>query len=181
MRIVTIDGVLSQGDCDQLVGYLKHNLASVPPMRHTNSSFDGREIDYSRVTHAVTRDIMDRVRRYVAAVGGKALEFEQLYPEFTDLVAWPAGSNLPHHSDDKMFPQRRVSAVCYLNDDFKGGETRIDVVTNPKAPRVMPRRGRLVMYRSDVRHWVTPVRRRSPTRYTLACWATDDIKFKEED
>ena len=185
LRVITIDEVLSAGECSELIEYLRLNLASVPSMRHTNSSFDGREIDYSRVTSKSVRAIMDRVRRFVAAVGSDALELELLYPEFTDLVVWPAGSSLPHHTDDKLFPQRKVSAVCYLNDDFKGGETRFDTegtraTVRNGPPRINPRRGRLVMYPSGIRHWVTPIKRRSPTRYTLALWATDDIiNFKE--
>jgi prolyl 4-hydroxylase len=69
---------------------------------------------------------------------------------------------------DLHTPHRDVTAICYLNDEFEGGEIffeRAQLTTKP-------RRGLLLAFPSDSDHVheVFPVR--SGIRYTMAIWFT---------
>lgn len=103
----------------------------------------------------------------------------RLHPETVALVAMSAGESLSRHHDNgrfdadghwvrNEFPQRCLSAVLYLNDDFEGGELvfdRQDVVIRPEP-------GLLVVFPSGqgYPHEVRRVER--GVRYTMPFWFT---------
>jgi predicted 2-oxoglutarate/Fe(II)-dependent dioxygenase YbiX len=68
----------------------------------------------------------------------------------------------------QSYPSRDVSAICYLNDEFDGGE----IVFERAQMTVKPRRGLLLAFPSDADHVheVLPVRR--GVRYTMPIWFT---------
>jgi hypothetical protein len=102
-----------------------------------------------------------------------------LYPETIVLAVMGVGGYLSRHADNcrqnergdwvaNHTPQRDVSAICYLNDEFDGGEIFFE-----RAPlAVKPRQGLLLVFPSDADHVheVLPVR--SGFRYTIAIWFT---------
>ena len=104
---------------------------------------------------------------------------DPLYPETVILVAIGAGGCHSRHADNSRqneqgdwvanhTPQRDVSAIYYLNDEFDGGE----IVFDTQQLVVKPRRGLLLAFPSDAAHLheVLPVR--SGARYTMAIWFT---------
>src|SRR5262252_8554479 len=93
---------------------------------------------------------------------------DPIYPETVILAALGVGGYHSRHADNvrqnedgdwvpNHTPQRDVSAICYLNDTFDGGE----IVFAQTSLIVKPRRGLLLAFPSDADHVheVLPVRR----------------------
>jgi prolyl 4-hydroxylase len=74
-------------------------------------------------------------------------------------------------------PQRDVSAIYYLNDEFEGGE----IVFERAQLVVKPRRGLLLAFPSDADHLheVLPVR--GGVRYTMPIWFTKQQRYALAD
>jgi hypothetical protein len=71
------------------------------------------------------------------------------------LVKYQRGGHIrPHKDTASGFSSRCVSAVCYLNDDFEGGELAF-----PDLPHTYrPRAAALLLFPSDYNHGVLPIR-----------------------
>ncbi len=66
------------------------------------------------------------------------------------------------HKDGKIVKKNDWTSVCYLNDDYEGGET---LLSNNMVP---PQKGRLVVFNSkNIPHGVNEV---LGTRYTYTAW-----------
>jgi predicted 2-oxoglutarate/Fe(II)-dependent dioxygenase YbiX len=116
---------------------------------------------------------------------GNELRFaEPLYPETVILAAIGAGGHHSRHADNcrqneqgdwvaNHTPHRDVSAICYLNDEFDGGE----IFFAREQLTVKPRRGLLLVFPSDADHVheVLPVRH--GVRYTMPIWFTKQQRF----
>jgi 2OG-Fe(II) oxygenase superfamily len=109
---------------------------------------------------------------------------EQVYPETVILAAIGAGGHHSRHADNcrqneqgdwvaNHTPHRDVTAICYLNGEFEGGE----IFFERTQLTVKPRRGLVLAFPSDADHVheVFPVR--SGLRYTMAVWFTKQRCF----
>ena len=75
---------------------------------------------------------------------------------------WSPGVGKDLHKDGEDVTQNEWVSVCYLNDDFHGGETIIE------DQMIKPRRGGLTVFNSNkLYHGVTPA---SAWRYTYIAW-----------
>lgn len=89
------------------------------------------------------------------------------------MTVYPAGAFYKRHLDQfKKNDHRRLSIICYLNEDWKeehGGQLRIYL---PEGSRdILPMAGRLVCFRSDkLEHEVLPATRE---RLSLTGWILD--------
>lgn len=91
------------------------------------------------------------------------------------MTIYPAGSYYKRHLDQfKRDDHRKLSVICYLNQDWKaehGGQLRMylpDATTD-----VLPVSGRLVCFRSDeIEHEVLPATRE---RLSLTGWMLDQV------
>ncbi len=89
------------------------------------------------------------------------------------ITVYPIGTFYKRHLDQfKKDDHRRLSLICYLNEDWRkehGGELRI---YPPGAPLdILPVMGRMVCFRSDqLEHEVLPATR---PRYSLTGWLLD--------
>jgi len=89
------------------------------------------------------------------------------------LTIYPPGSYYKRHLDQfKKDDHRRLSVICYLNEDWKeeeGGQLRI--YQSEKFIDVLPAAGRLVCFRSDqLEHEVLPATR---SRLSITGWILD--------
>jgi SM-20-related protein len=89
------------------------------------------------------------------------------------MTMYPPGSYYKRHLDQfKKDDHRRLSVICYLNENWKedeGGQLRI--YDNDKQVDVLPEAGRLVCFRSDLlEHEVLPASR---PRLSLTGWILD--------
>ena len=91
------------------------------------------------------------------------------------MTIYPAGSYYKRHLDQfKKDDHRRLSVICYLNNDWKeehGGQLRMYL---PKGEKdLLPVAGRLVCFRSDlIEHEVLPATRE---RMSLTGWILDQM------
>ena len=117
-------------------------------------------------------------------IGSQLRSAEPLYPETVILAVMGAGGHHGRHADNcrqnepgdwvaNHTPQRDVSAIYYLNDEFEGGE----IVFELQQLVVEPRRGLLLAFPSDADHVheILPVR--NGVRYTMAIWFTKQQRF----
>ena len=101
------------------------------------------------------RNIMKYYRSYVSREFNLSLNYDQL-------VVWAPGAGKDLHKDGIDETNNEWVSVCYLNDDFQGGETLLD---NNMVPI---QKGRLVVFNSRfIPHGVNEV---LGTRYTYIAW-----------
>lgn len=178
------DEVLPASVCDLVVNYLNREK---PAPERTNGSLpwhNSDNIGFSKVLDTSLRATLDRYR----------FLFNQLvcyqynviaYPHFSDLVIWREGMSMDFHKDDgyeglkeNVFRVRKYSMVVYLNDNYAGGETVIQLANSePYVSR--PKKGSLVIFKSNDEciHGVNKVI--EGTRYTMANWFATDISSCE--
>jgi prolyl 4-hydroxylase len=104
--------------------------------------------------------------------------FDPIFPETLFLANLEVGGRHPKHADNcepraggwvpNHTPQRDVSALYYLNEDFEGGE----LVFEQHGLIIKPRTGAMVIFPSDRDHVheVLPVV--AGTRYSVQTWFT---------
>ena len=89
---------------------------------------------------------------------------ERNYVNHIDIVKWPPGEKQKTHKDVSIY---KNTSIVYLNDDFDGGETRVnDMIIKPKTGKIITFSG------SENEHEVLEVK--NGDRYTLAVWYGDD-------
>lgn len=181
--IFRFDNVLSNRTCDKIVNFLRKSIREKNDLNinempwHDDDSYDWRTIksDY----------LFAKIESYIELVSNIAslCYGEQVYPHFTDLVVWRAGRSMDRHWDDGMYEgeeylhQRVYTSITYLNDDYTGGETYIqsengDYISEPK-------KGSVVLLRSDKQnsHGVNKIT--SGVRYTLPIWFTRNYNNRQ--
>jgi prolyl 4-hydroxylase len=179
--IIQVDNALTAASCQRLMAlydrYAEHA--------------SGEDYTFHRVVHCSqdvpaaelgpVKRLVERARRRAVAALAPG---ETIYTETVVLAAIGPGGRHPQHSDNSEqddagdwvpnhTPQRALSALCYLNDGFEGGE----LVFETQGVVVKPRRGLFVAFPSDERfmHEVLPVR--AGRRYSLALWFTRQPAF----
>jgi len=175
--IVQVTETITDRDCQRLITmYNRHRLLT------DLSGYTGNPVVYwnylqdipdaSQIIPRLVEQCLRRIRN--------ALLFEDpLYPETVLLAALGPGGRHSQHADNcrqtatgdwepNHTPQRDMSAIYYLNDDFEGGE----IVFDRERVSIKPRRGLLVAFPSDAGHVheVLPVR--SGVRYTMPIWSS---------
>jgi SM-20-related protein len=91
------------------------------------------------------------------------------------MTIYPAGSYYKRHLDQfKKDDHRKLSVICYLNNDWteeNGGQLRVYLPDGQK--EFLPLAGRLVCFRSDkIEHEVLPANRE---RLSLTGWILDQV------
>lgn len=91
------------------------------------------------------------------------------------MTVYPTGSYYKRHLDQfRADDHRKLSAICYLNNDWteeQGGQLRMHLPSGPKD--VFPVAGRLVCFRSEmVEHEVLPATR---VRLSITGWFVDNV------
>ena len=141
---------LSESECDFLVSYFeKYN---------SGEKWENTYLLWMNKTsplHFKKSQIRDRYLKTIAKDFPLKLNYDQI-------VKWPNKSFKNLHRDGTVFKENHWTSVCYLNDDFQGGETRLD---NNMVPI---QKGRLVVFNSRfIPHGVNEV---LGTRYTYTAW-----------
>ena len=98
-------------------------------------------------------------------------DFPYLKLNHGEIVYWPNGSSKKIHTDMDIPSKNSVgrgiidwTSVCYLNDNFEGGETIVDNHT------IKPKKGRITLFNSKkLPHGVNKIYGK---RYTLISWWT---------
>ena len=89
---------------------------------------------------------------------------ERAYVNHIDIVKWPTGEKQKTHKDVSIY---NSTSIVYLNDNFDGGETRVnDMIIKPKTGKIITFSG------SEHEHEVFEVK--NGNRYTIAAWYGND-------
>lgn len=93
----------------------------------------------------------------------------EVWHEEYALLKYSVGEEYKQHFDGSTFSGRSISAICYLNDDFEGGE--IEFVHF--GIKISPRPGMLILFPSNYAyaHIAHPIT--SGTKYALVTWLKD--------
>jgi predicted 2-oxoglutarate/Fe(II)-dependent dioxygenase YbiX len=176
--IIQVENALGAKDCRRLMTMYDRHVHLTQIRDQTGfpvvywSQF--REAPYA--DEIVARLIEECLRN----IDGQLRPAKKLYPETVILAAMGAGGHLGPHADNCRLndqgdwvanhtPQRDISAVWYLNDEFDGGE----IFFQQAQLAVKSCRGLLLAFSSgaDHLHEVFPVR--SGFRYTMPIWFTN--------
>tara|TARA_B100000085_G_C18279285_1_gene405544 strand:- start:58 stop:555 length:498 start_codon:yes stop_codon:yes gene_type:complete len=157
-EVSVIDNFLTDDECDFLINYFKKSsdhssYESTSTIELKNTSIFDFKKSYIRFKYTY------RIK--------KKFKLKKCYDQ---LVFWPVSSfKLSHIDTDYILSKNKKSvsvdwtSVCYLNDDYEGGETIIE------KNKIKPKKGRLVVFPSKkLYHGVLPVKK-SP-RFTFISW-----------
>ena len=152
-----IDNFLSEDECDFLIEYykkhpIKERYGSTLLLRMKNTSlFDLRK---SWIRY-----------RYL-----KRIEKEfPLKLNYDQIIFWPPTSSKGMHKDGLVTKENDWTSVCYLNDNYEGGETLIEDKS------IKPKKGTLVVFPSKkMEHGVSLVKGKS--RYTYIAWWQEKLE-----
>jgi hypothetical protein len=174
-HIYEFNNFVSPEICDTIVNWFKD--ADTVERNAANDYFNGKTIDYKNINNYEIKRLVNSFKFDATVKAREIFDEPELYPDYTDLVLWGPGSGMLVHSDNSDLEGnpnycswRAFSAVCYLNDDYLGGETFFPT----KGPLfIKPKKGKMVFYPSSLefRHGVTTV---VGTRYTIPIWFTKD-------
>lgn len=94
-----------------------------------------------------------------------------------DFLKYEPGQKFSWHTDDKKAPNRALSFVIYLNDDYRGGETEFRAFNSytqeHNVSRVItPKQGSILAFTSkNLSHRSAPVL--TKVKYALVSWLID--------
>jgi hypothetical protein len=175
-EIFKIKNFLDADSCDQLVNW----FSSSERNNNTDDFFKNRTLAYSNIQDSRIKKFIGGVKYDLTYVVRSCFQ-EAVFPNYTDLVFWPSNSEMESHADnsfpdrtDNGYGYRNITALIYLNDNFRGGETFF----SNKNITVSPERGLLIMYPSNL-EYSHGVRKVLGDRYTLAAWFTKDLNYIE--
>jgi predicted 2-oxoglutarate/Fe(II)-dependent dioxygenase YbiX len=94
---------------------------------------------------------------------------ESLYHEGYNLLKYGVDEEYKGHYDGGTNTGRAISAICYLNDDYEGGEIEFPYFN----VKIKPEAGMLILFPSNFayRHIAHPVT--SGTKYAMVTWIHD--------
>ena len=149
--VSVIDDFLSEDECDFLIDYYKKYpdketyMGTLLLWMKDTSLFDLRK-------SWIRNRYLSRIKK----------EFP-LKLNYDQIVFWPPNSSRDMHKDGSIHKNNDWTSVCYLNDDYEGGDTLIE------DDAFEPKKGRLVVFPSKkMNHGVSLVKSRA--RYTYIAW-----------
>ena len=151
MNLEIIDNFLSHNDCDFLINYFK-------------KSQEIRKWNDTTFIHLETTPISKIRISWIRYWFRKRIE--KIVPiklNYDQIVCWDIMSNKQMHRDMSYDTSVDWTVVCYLNDDFEGGETLVE------DKKVSPKKGRVCLFPSaKLLHGVSLVK--GNPRFTYISW-----------
>lgn len=165
--------------CNNLIDYYKFNVKKTKRPNNGNSDFNDRILYFDDIKDKILYyNLKKKVIEIINKIKRKYKYNHDIYPDSIHIVKWNKGQLLGEHADafyldgtPNYTPYRKFSSICFLNDDFVGGELKF---TNYKG-NVIPKTGNLAYFKADLDHRHQVFEVKEGERYTLACWFTDDI------
>ena len=155
---IVIPNYITDVECDDLIDYWKDHKK----WHYTYNSNQTKCLSLHR-----NSDIDSLTSKVINTCA--SLENRRISLNHHAIIKWPKYSSMLPHRDK----QDRYSAVLYLNDNFKGGETCLD--EHGKVVEIAPVKGSLLVFSNAKHlHWVNEVRKSS--RYVVSFWFVDEIR-----
>lgn len=156
--------------CDRTIDFFEN--CNREQLTEKNSKFRGKTVPSLLIGDNHLRTEL-KVISYKISQKLHCIYKEFIFPEYSNIVIWNTEDDMSVHTDNHLdiIKQRHYTAVCYLNDDYSGGETFL-----PDQNHICkPEKGKVIVFPSDYPHGVKTVK--DGTRYTLAMWFTRDKNF----
>lgn len=143
--------------------------------------YDRRKIPMGHIQTGWIRTLMRKLE-YLSIAEIASQTGQKVYPEQTEIMKHPNGSEIPWHIDvydtmegDTIVPQTTWAGVMYLNDDYSGGKLQFKPCESlPMGFEYTPIACELVLFQGmDFHHSVSKVYRND--RYTLPLWFTTNL------
>tara|TARA_R100000008_G_C3495535_1_gene120937 strand:+ start:133 stop:657 length:525 start_codon:yes stop_codon:yes gene_type:complete len=153
------ENFLSDQECDILIDYHKNYPFGL------QDYYGCKEIpeDYQINAQLKNRPHSKRIRKVRTPILKRLSSTFSLKLHHDLLVCWPPGSYKPMHQDLFIDWSSGLSSICYLNDDFGGGET---VVGDTAIP---PKKGAVLAFDGlHISHGVNLISEKP--RYTYIAW-----------
>ena len=149
-KIAIIDNFLSDNECDFLIDFFKKS-SHKEVWCGTNLIWLKKQPFNLRLSY---------IRfKYTYKIKKKF----KIRKNYDQIVFWPPSSFKGLHKDGTVDKENDWTSVCYLNDNFEGGETIIE------HKKIKPQKGRLVVFPSKkLLHGVSVVKK--TPRYTFISW-----------
>ena len=143
------DEFISKEECKKLIKFYKDN-------KHKVEKF--RDVFPLKLNFIKDLDVklINNIHYVSAIINNSVIDWAQI-------VYWPKGSIQKLHIDNAS-KETKLSSICYLNDDYEGGQTYFEDGT-----MFSPKIGRIVFF--DGKYYLHGVREvLSKDRYVLAIW-----------
>ena len=172
--ICFLENFLSEQDCNDIIQF----FCDSDKLRQSNKEFDNRTLNYDLITNPIIKNKMNVYRWKLTFEICKLYKEDILYPQFLDLVLWKQGDKMEYHADN-VFRNgepnntsfRDYSTVCYLNDNYTGGET----IFTDTGEKIKPKKGSVLIFKSNMNHEVSEIV--LGTRYTMPMWLSKDERY----
>ena len=161
------DNVLNDKECEFLIRYFNRHYNNEENTGNNFSRILTLTLNTNWRTVSWTHWFHIRVNLIRRKCLRRVMEEIPLKLQYAQVVHWSSGSFLDLHYDIDYPHEGEGSVndfvtVCYLNDNFEGGETVLDYND------MKPKRGKLIAFPSkEILHGVKPVR---GDRYTHIAW-----------
>lgn len=165
MRWMAIDNAVPEGVCTALVEAYRANIDQYGWKNKVGfwsyRLINAHDLPAGSALRTTLREIGDSV------IGSISREWKQdASIQVSQLVSWPAGTSQGAHTDS-YFSDTRFAAILYLNADYAGGETFLDLPEGTR--RIKPETGRLLVFEGSlIPHGVEEIS--EGNRYTNAMW-----------
>jgi len=140
-----------------------------------NEDFHDRIINPSLIRNEFLKSQIEILRWKIVQKAARLFDEEYLFLEWWSLVYWGVGMNMGPHSDCEYengdphpSPHKHYSCICYLNENYSGGETYFP----KKNISIVPEKAKCVFFPGNLEytHGVKEITKGE--RYTLAFWFT---------
>jgi hypothetical protein len=147
------ENFLSNQECDHFIEYHKENFILERPfckLHRTTKVIQCMEL----LGNPIIKKLYKKLVTFAKDID------PNITVNYFEIVRWPTGESQSNHVDFDYHPH---TSIIYLNDDFKGGITRVgDVFFKPK-------KGTLISFEGcKINHEVLKIT--EGERYTIPCW-----------
>jgi hypothetical protein len=148
------DNFLSIDECNNLISFYEENKKDSIKYRDT-FFLDLKE-------NNLDKTLVNNISNISKLINGSDIDMAQI-------VYWPTGSFQDLHHDIAL-KNTTLSSVCYLNDDYEGGQTYFEDGTI-----FSHKKGRILFF--DGKYYLHGVKKiTSRNRYSLAIWNKNETK-----
>jgi hypothetical protein len=182
--ITRYDNVIEDNECDIIYNYVYNIKKDNKPLDIKQMPWHEKDtLSYNKISDITIKQYIDTIKYKIKKIIDDNYNTE-VFPHFSDLVFWRTGRTMWWHKDngyedtDPILKVREYSVVCYINDQYSGGETLIKQGSSIYTS--VPKKGSVVIFTSDERceHRVSEIK--DGNRLTLAIWYTTDSKYEEK-
>lgn len=179
------DSFLTKEECSYLVQVLDESREVLDNQEVSVDFWQGRILFLSDIykTHPPAyKIIIDAIKKETEHIQNFYKLTQPIYCDVINIVYWPEGKFMPAHADNANpdgsphdMAYRDFSSICYLNDDYEGG----NVYFTTQDMTIRPKTGRNLSFTGGFHHEHSVLKVTKGNRYSLAAFYTFDESKKD--